>query len=183
MLTEEFKKRTAWAISSIDERDISRIANTLAETDGTVYIIGNGGSAANAEHAANDFLKVAHLKSVALTAVAPLTAYANDDGYELSFCNPLRVVLRPFDTLLAVSVSGTSRNIANALAFAQTVDGVRAILLMGDPDKCSDAGKGACIVVSVEDDDFGVVETVHQAILHMIANKIKEMRDAFAVSG
>ena len=80
-----------------------------------VYIAGNGGSAANAIHIANDLISVG-IKAHALTAdVATLTAIANDYGYEYVFSRQLEVFAEKGDLLIAMSGSGTSQNILNAI--------------------------------------------------------------------
>lgn len=80
-----------------------------------VYICGNGGSAANAIHIANDLIACG-IKAHALTAdVATLTAIANDYGFEHIFSRQLAVMGEPGDLLLALSGSGRSANIIQAL--------------------------------------------------------------------
>ena len=80
-----------------------------------VYIAGNGGSAANAIHLANDLIACG-IKAHALTAdVATLTAIANDYGYEYIFSRQLAVYGEEGDLLLVLSGSGNSRNVLEAL--------------------------------------------------------------------
>ena len=80
-----------------------------------VYIIGNGGSAANAIHAANDLVSCG-IKAQALTAdVATLTAIANDYGYEYVFSRQLGVLGEEGDLLITFSGSGNSHNIIQAI--------------------------------------------------------------------
>jgi D-sedoheptulose 7-phosphate isomerase len=88
----------------------------------TVYICGNGGSAANAIHLANDLLYGAGvsrgggLKVEALSAnPAVLTCLANDLGYDNIYAQPLRVKAVPGDVLIALSGSGNSPNVMKAL--------------------------------------------------------------------
>jgi D-sedoheptulose 7-phosphate isomerase len=84
-----------------------------------VFIIGNGGSYANAVHMANDLLSVG-VKAFTLDP-ASLTASANDFGYETVFSRWLKVVGEPGDLLIALSGSGTSKNILNALDTANEI--------------------------------------------------------------
>lgn len=95
---------------------------TLAESvrrAGRVYIIGNGGSYANASHIANDLLSVG-VKAYTLDP-ATLTAFANDYGYETVFARWLEVVGEEGDLLIALSGSGTSINIVDAIALAKSI--------------------------------------------------------------
>lgn len=82
-----------------------------------VYIIGNGGSYANAMHIANDLLSRG-IKAYTLDP-ATMAAFANDHGWEDVFAGWLYVVGEPGDLLLALSGSGTSKNILNAIEMAE----------------------------------------------------------------
>ena len=84
-----------------------------------VYLIGNGGSFANAVHICNDLLSVG-IKAYTLDP-ASLTASANDYGYETVFSRWLTVVGEPGDLLIALSGSGRSRNIQDAIRTAQSI--------------------------------------------------------------
>ena len=84
-----------------------------------VYIIGNGGSYANAAHMANDLLSVG-IRAYTMDA-ATLTAFANDYGYEYAFALWLGIVGEPDDTLIALSGSGKSPNILNAIKAAERI--------------------------------------------------------------
>jgi len=84
-----------------------------------VYIIGNGGSAANAMHICNDLL-LCGVKAFTLDP-ATLTASANDFGYETVFERWIRVVGEPGDLLIALSGSGKSPNILNAIKAAEEI--------------------------------------------------------------
>lgn len=95
-----------------------------------VYLCGNGGSAANAIHIANDLISVG-VKAHALTAdVATLTAIANDFGYMQVFSRQINLFGEPGDLLIALSGSGTSANILEALRAALD-KGMDAILIKG----------------------------------------------------
>jgi D-sedoheptulose 7-phosphate isomerase len=95
-----------------------------------VYICGNGGSAANAIHMANDLI-LCGIKAHALVAdVSTLTAIANDFGYEHVFSRQLRVFGEPGDLLIAMSGSGNSPNILEALKAAKEI-GVKSWALIG----------------------------------------------------
>ena len=84
-----------------------------------VYLIGNGGSYANAAHISNDLLSCG-IKAYTLDA-AILTAWANDIGYESIFATWLETVGEKGDLLIALSGSGTSPNILKALDTARTI--------------------------------------------------------------
>jgi D-sedoheptulose 7-phosphate isomerase len=116
----------------IDEVAIEGIASLLAkarERGGRLFILGVGGSAANASHAVNDFRKIAGFEAYAPTDnVAELTARTNDDGWPTVFSAWLRVSrLKAEDAILVLSVGGgdataqVSTNLIGALDYAREV--------------------------------------------------------------
>jgi D-sedoheptulose 7-phosphate isomerase len=109
-----------------------------------VYIIGNGGSYANAVHIANDLLSCG-VKAYTLDP-ATLTATANDLGYQNVFSRWLAVVGEPGDLLIALSGSGNSLNIINALMEAERI-GMETWAITGEFNKDSQAMQlaGECI--------------------------------------
>lgn len=97
-----------------------------------VYIIGNGGSAANAMHMANDLFS-AGVRAHALTADnAVVTMIANDYGYEHIFSRQIAVYGEPGDLLIALSGSGKSPNILNGIAEAERI-GMTVYRIFGAP--------------------------------------------------
>jgi D-sedoheptulose 7-phosphate isomerase len=116
----------------LDTSAIERLAALLAATrerGGRLFILGVGGSAANASHAVNDFRKIAGIECYAPSDnVSELTARTNDEGWASVFEQWLRVSrLAPRDTVLVFSVgggdatAGVSTNIVAALRFAKEV--------------------------------------------------------------
>ena len=94
-----------------------------------IYLIGNGGSAANAQHICNDLLACG-IKAYTLDQ-ATLTASANDYGYETVFARWISTVAEPGDLVIALSGSGKSQNIVNALQAAKD-KGVATWAVLGD---------------------------------------------------
>lgn len=151
--------------------------------DRQVFMIGNGGSAANASHFSQDLNKGAiesssaskRFRAVSLTDNVPfLTALANDEGYDSVFSGQLKTLGRPGDLLVAFSVSGNSRNVLRAVEHANG-HGMRTIGITG-----RSGGRLAELAqesVRVPSDDFGVVETVHSAIFHLA---VAQLRDRIA---
>lgn len=87
-----------------------------------VYIIGNGGSAALADHFANDLVKMCGIKAYSLCSnTALLTSLANDNGYENIFVDQLKVYLEKEDVLVTISTSGKSKNIIKAIEYAKNI--------------------------------------------------------------
>ena len=114
-------------LERIDTKEIGCFIQTLLDArarGATVFLIGNGGSAATASHMANDLcIGCNHddmpFRAVALTDnVAVMTAISNDFGYEEIFSRQLKVLGRKGDVLVAISASGNSPNLLKALEYA-----------------------------------------------------------------
>jgi D-sedoheptulose 7-phosphate isomerase len=124
------------ALAGLDPAAIGTAVSWLKEArdEGrTLFVCGNGGSAAIASHLAVDLLKGAsygrscRFKVISLAEnIATITAYANDVSFDCVFLEPFRNFARPGDVLLAISGSGDSRNVLNAVEYARTI-GCRTI--------------------------------------------------------
>ena len=79
----------------------------------TIFLIGNGGSAAIAEHMAVDFTKNAGLRAMAVSGSPLLTTFSNDFGYEMVYQKAIEYFANKGDILIAISSSGASKNILN----------------------------------------------------------------------
>ena len=111
-----------------------------------------------------------------------LTAIANDLGYQESFTYQLRAQSKPGDALIAISSSGRSPNILNALQWARD-NGLRTIALTGFDG--GGAREIAEIAIHVDSANYGVVEDLHQSVMHAMAQYIRQTRmsaDAIASS-
>src|SRR5580693_7863560 len=137
----QYLAEAAKIIESLDTTAIERMADLLVQTrarEGRLFILGVGGSAANASHAVNDFRKIVGLEAYAPTDnVAELTARTNDEGWASTFEGWLRVShLRPGDCVLALSVGGgslekrVSPNLVFALQYARAA-GAKIAAIVG----------------------------------------------------
>lgn len=106
--------------------DSAEVVTAAVRSARRVYLIGNGGSYANAVHVCNDFLSVG-VRAYVLDP-ATLTAIGNDHGYDEVFARWLSVVGEPDDLLIALSGSGRSPNIVRAIEQARAI-GMKAILV------------------------------------------------------
>src|SRR5487761_1963144 len=109
--TQQFLEEVSEVVKKIDVQAVDRLVALLAGTraaGGRLFILGVGGSAGNASHAVNDFRKITGLEAYAPTDnVSELTARTNDEGWDTTFVEWLRVSrLRPTDALLVFSVGG-----------------------------------------------------------------------------
>jgi len=145
-----------------------------------VYVCGNGGSAATAIHFAADLSKGAlaankpPIKARALCENTSLvTAWANDVCYDEIFTQCMQPWLRPGDVLIAISGSGNSSNVVNAVSMAQVM-GATTIGLTGfDGGRLKDS---ADICIIVPSDSMEQIEDVHLLLCHLITNCLRNSR-------
>lgn len=140
---------------------------------GTLFFAGNGGSAADAQHVASEYVvryrrgNQRALRAIALTTdTSALTAASNDFGFEFVFARQLEALARPGDVLIVHTTSGTSRNCVVAVERAREI-GVTTIGFLG-----GDGGVLAAIVdhaFIVADDRVNHIQEIHLAVQHQIA--------------
>lgn len=143
------------------------------ENRGNVYFIGNGGSAGIAMHMTADFLKNGRMKTHSMHDGPTLTCLGNDYGYEYVFSKQLEIVAEKGDLLVAISSSGNSPNVLEAVRIAKE-KGCKVITLSGfKPDnKLRPLGEYNIYVPSME---YGIVESIHNLILQQIVDEIMAM--------
>ncbi|MGH7380688.1 MAG: SIS domain-containing protein [Candidatus Methylomirabilales bacterium] len=155
--TQQYLAEAAEIIHQLDTDAIDQIVALLAETrarGGRLFILGVGGSAANASHAVNDFRKIVGLEAYTpLDNVSELTARTNDEGWASVFEAWLRVSrLRVDDLVLVFSVGGgsveknVSPNLVAALKYAKSV-GARVIGVVGRDGGYTAQVADACVII------------------------------------
>jgi phosphoheptose isomerase len=145
-----------------------------------VFSCGNGGSASIANHLQCDHVKGVRTKTdlvprvVSLSnSVELLTAIANDIAYEDVFAYQLESQSLAGDVLIAISSSGRSANIARALTWARE-NGLRTIALTGFDGGA--AREIAEVVIHFPGTNYGIIEDLHQAAMHALAQYIRQSR-------
>jgi D-sedoheptulose 7-phosphate isomerase len=170
----EGSRVTDRAGASVDtEQGLSRLherLEALRRASGSLYVVGNGGSAAVASHAVTDFLKVCGLRALVLHDPSLLSCLANDYGYEHAYARALSGLVRPGDMLIAISSSGQSANILNAAAEGQR-GGAFVVTLSGFSLDNPLRGLGD-VNVWLDSRDYGMVEAGHQFVLHNLADRL-----------
>ena len=180
---DAYAEEMARAAKSIDLAMLERAAATLIEAylrGARIFSCGNGGSASIANHMQCDHVKgirtatdlSPHVLSLSAN-VELLTAIANDTGYENIFIYQLQSQSEPGDVLLAVSSSGRSPNIVRALTWARD-QGLRTVAITGFDGGAAKAA--AEVSVHVDCTNYGIVEDLHQAIMHALAQYIRQSR-------
>ena len=155
--------------------DVDRVASLLVqayEQERSIFLFGNGGSAALASHFACDLSKGAangskkRFRVMALTDNVPLmTAWANDSKYEDIFAEQLANFARPGDIAFAISGSGNSPNVLHALHAAKTI-GSTTVGLGGFAGGQMRALCDLCIVVPC--DNMQIIEDLHVGVAHSL---------------
>jgi D-sedoheptulose 7-phosphate isomerase len=146
--------------------EMGRRMRACHEGGNKLMFVGNGGSAGICSHMAIDYSKNGRLRSTAFNDGAALTCLGNDLGYEQVFAAQIEFHGRAGDILIAISSSGQSRNILNAVDAARRM-GCSVYTLSGFTADNSLRGMGD-INVYVDSQEYGFVEVGHLAILHSV---------------
>ena len=170
------------AIGSLPDQ-IGQITEITAEvydclhSGGTMYTAGNGGSAAQALHLAQELIGRYRGDRPAQRAIClnadptALTCIANDYGYEYVFSRQVEALVKPVDILLVLTTSGDSRNIVNALQTVQQRGAATIGLLGGDGGACRDLCDHAVVVPG---NDSAYIQEAHQVVIHLICEVIEQ---------
>jgi D-sedoheptulose 7-phosphate isomerase len=169
-------------LDAIPIEAVIRLANLIFSvtlSGNTVYVFGNGGSAATADHIACDLTKntrvpgAPFVRCVSLAStVTTTTALANDDGYVGVFAEALRMYGRRGDLALAISTSGDSPNVVEALVAARET-GIHSAALLG-----FQGGKAMAFVelpIVVRNKSVPHLEDAHNVINHVLAACVREL--------
>ena len=143
-----------------------------------VFIMGNGGSASTASHFVCDLAKntrrenLPHFRVIGLADnMALVSAYANDEGYENVFSQQLANLINPGDVVIAISASGNSNNVINAIEEARKHDATTIGFTGFDGGRL---GQIVNVQIHVKSMIIEHVEDIHLMLEHMIVKTIKE---------
>ena len=186
----EYTQRLNAVLQAAEWSGVAQLAGELRDcwrTGRQVFLCGNGGSAGNAIHLANDFLygisktSGSGLRVIALPAnPSVLTCIANDEGYDEIFSMQLAVQGRKGDVLIALSGSGNSRNIVRALEKAKEM-GIRTYAILG---YAGGKAKGlADVPIHFPVDDMQISEDLQLLVGHMIMQYLYRYRDQAGSTG
>ena len=162
---------------------LAKMLKKLRENDGRVFLCGNGGSAANAVHLANDLVYAVAKKTgggidaVALSAnPAVITCLGNDIGYGEIFSEQLAVSGKKDDILIVLSGSGNSRNVVSAIETAHARKMKTVAVLGFDGGKCKQI---VSLPIHFAIDDMQIAEDLQLVVGHMVMKWLqKEMLDS-----
>ena len=181
---KKYKNYFIDSLSLVNEDEIEQLIQlilTKYDEDKNIFIIGNGGSASNASHFAQDLAKGVRkdvntnkrIRAISLVDnVAFITALGNDDGYNTIFEQQLRTYANNGDVLIAISGSGNSPNIIKAADWANNND----VLTVGITGYDGGVLKQKCkrsIHVALK--DMPTIESIHVFILHYVIIRLIEI--------
>ena len=177
----DYAGRYTAAQESVSETALARAAEILSAAyvgGQSVYACGNGGSAAISNHLHCDHAKGVRTDTPLMPRVTSLsanleliTAIANDISYDDVFVYQLQALGRPGDVLISISSSGDSENIVRAVSWAKA-HGIQTIAMTGFSGGRS--GALADVHLHVTADNYGVIEDVHQSLMHVLAQYIRQ---------
>ena len=166
------------ALRAVNHEEVYRAYNIISRAraqNASVFIIGNGGSAATASHFANDLVKMAGVRAFSVPDMVPaVTAYGNDESWKQMFAAVLGVMLLPQDVVVAISCSGNSPNVVEAVKSVKDspLPGLKVIALLGADYDCKVAKLEPNVCIFVPYKDIRVQEDCHLAICHSIAGDL-----------
>lgn len=158
MTLPEGLQRAVLKIQDIDRKKLS------------VILIGNGGSAAIASHQAVDLWKNGGIKAYAFNDASLLTCIGNDYGYDQVFAKPIEMFAKPGDLVIAVSSSGKSDNIINAVNSAKKA-GCSVISFSGFAAG-NPLSKLGDLNFYLGSDSYGIVEVGHLLLIHAVIDQV-----------
>lgn len=171
----QYFRRLAHAIDRLDHAKIEGLADVITSTSsghGTIWLAGNGGSAATASHMAVD-LSLGVKPSGRICAIsladnaASITASGNDVSFDSVFSRQVSSLSRPGDLLIVISASGNSKNLVDAVEVARE-RGLRTAGILGFTGGALASLVDYPIVTQSEIGDYGVAEDLHLAVNHCL---------------
>jgi D-sedoheptulose 7-phosphate isomerase len=186
-VTIEYVRAFESLLHQIDTEAIGRVVQylrTAGDRGATIYIAGNGGSAATASHWVNDLGKGTKcsgetpLRVMSLSDnISWLTALANDEGYDRVFSGQLDNFARPGDVLVVISASGNSPNLIEAVEFARR-RGIFTIGFLGFDGGALKSKVDDCVWFRTEKGAYGLVESGHSLLCHIVTTCLMQPQPA-----
>jgi D-sedoheptulose 7-phosphate isomerase len=148
--------------------EIIKMLKKLKENKNCISFIGNGASCSMASHFAADFTKNAGITSYSNNEGALLTCFSNDFSFESVYKEILKRHMRNYDCLIAISSSGESKNILNAVEYIKETNKDSIIITISGFNKKNSLRKKGNYNLHLDSMDYGLVESVHAYYIHML---------------
>lgn len=188
---ESYKVRLNELFDSIDVDMLERIVESMInafKNGKTLYVVGNGGSAATASHIQADFQFFVRYftdfrpKVIALTDNVPLiTAISNDISYDEIFVEQMKGVFNKGDLLLAISASGNSPNVVKACEYAKELGG-KTIAFCGFSGGKLKEISDMPLYTPNKDKDYGPIEDLHMILNHVLVNYLSKDEEFLGIN-
>jgi phosphoheptose isomerase len=179
--TDAYFEQYAKASASVDRIKLAQASDILLvaySASKTLYVCGNGGSASISNHLACDHGKLLATDTDLLprvhslaTNIEVITAIANDISYDEIFIHQLKLVADPGDVVMTVSSSGDSENVVRTAEWAREF-GLDVISMTGFSG--GRTAKAATVNLHVEADNYGIIEDVHQSLMHLLGQFMRQ---------
>ena len=187
---KSYKNRLIELFDSIDIDMLESIIDAMVKAfknGNTMYVVGNGGSAATASHIQADFQFFVRYftnfrpKVVALTDNVPLmTAISNDNSYEDVFFEQMKGMFNKGDLLLAISASGNSPNVVKAVEYANELGGTTIGFCGFSGGKLKEISH-LPLYTPNKDKDYGPIEDLHMILDHVLVNYLSQDEEFLSI--
>lgn len=188
---EDYKSRLINLLNLIDPGSLEQVLTRIIETfrsGNTLYIAGNGGSAATASHMHADFAFFVRYftdfrpKVRALTDnVALITAVGNDTSFDDIFVEQMKGNFLPGDAIICISASGNSKNVVKAAEYANAHGGTSIAFVGFDGGKLKDVASLSLFTPNAKG-DYGPIEDIHMILDHLMVNYITQDKEFLELS-
>jgi D-sedoheptulose 7-phosphate isomerase len=182
---DDYYERFIRALRDFDKASLAPVLGVfdgVVAAGGTLWVAGNGGSAAISNHTVCDMTKGTHvehapqMRCLSLASNVPmLTAIGNDISYDEVFSLQLSYYVKPGDALLLVSSSGNSPNVLRACELANS-ENIPTIAFVGFKGGKLKEIANHCVWIPV--DNYGIVEDAHQSLIHVVSQYMKKRATA-----
>lgn len=189
---QDYTTRLTAILDVIDPETLGKVVSAMInafKNGNTVYVVGNGGSAATASHMQADFRFFVRYfskfrpKIIALTDNVPMiTAIGNDNNFEDVFVEQMKGQFVAGDVLIAISASGNSPNLVKAAAYANELGGVSIAFVGFLGGKLNEISTIPLYTPNPKG-DYGPIEDVHMILNHVIVNYLSKDEEFLAIPG
>ncbi|QKJ31475.1 SIS domain-containing protein [Mucilaginibacter mali] len=188
---ENYRKKLDEILEQIDATVLTQVIDVMIaafKSKNTIYVVGNGGSAATASHMQADFSFFVRYFTkfrpniIALTDNVPIiTAVGNDTSFDDIFVEQMRGRFKPNDVLIAISASGNSPNLVKAVEYANSIGGNTIAFIGFLGGKLKDLAKVPLYTPNPKG-DYGPIEDIHMILNHVIVNYLSTDEEFLALT-
>ena len=174
--------RVSSALESVDSEDIGKVVDlfkTIVIDNHSIWFMGNGGSAATANHAAIDMIKAFEVTKVRIRAhslsanSSIITALANDISFEEIFAFQINSLAKPGDLVVSISASGNSSNLVRGVEEALYL-GCKTLSIVGFDGGALAKKSDLSLIFRTSIGDYGVAEDSHSIFLHFLCQTLRD---------